>query len=359
MTGSEAHGPAGDDGMVPTESTAALADAAARPEGRFRGVFAIPPTPFDDAGNIDEASLRRCVVFCLDAGVHGLVIGVNASEAIALTDAERCRAAEIVIEQAFGQAPVIVGVSGVSTAASVAYARHAAKAGADAIMAMPPYVRHPPVQEILAFYADVAAAVSDIPVWIQDYVGPVGTPMSPSLLARILTDVPGVDFLKEESAYAPQVMTAVRETAGGNMKGVMGGMAGRYLLEEYRRGACGTMPACEVADAHVLVWNALDRGDESEARRLHAQLLPLLNYEAMYSFTVYKEVLLRRGIIASARTRVPGAGELDAENRRELDLLLRDLEPLLTCGVRPTLTSPGTVDASNLVSSRQRPCIFR
>src|SRR5438477_416358 len=84
----------------------------------------------------------------------------------------------------------------------------------------------------------------------------------------------------------------------------------RYRREEYRRGAVGTMPACEVADAHVLVWNALERGDEDEARRLHTQLLPLLNYEAMYSFTVYKDVLLRRGVIASARTRMPGAGRL-------------------------------------------------
>jgi 4-hydroxy-tetrahydrodipicolinate synthase len=110
----------------------------------------------------------------------------------------------------------------------------------------------------------------------------------------------------------------------------MGGMAGRFLLEEYRRGACGTMPACEVADAHVQVWDALERGDSDTARRLHTQLLPLLNYEAMYSFTIYKEVLLRRGVIRSAKTRVPGAGQLDAENHRELDALLRDLEPLLT-----------------------------
>ncbi len=303
---------------------------AERPEGRFRGVFAIPPTPFDDADNIDEASLRRCVAFCIEAGVHGLVMGVNASEAIALTDAERCRAAEIVIEETAGRVPVIIGVSGVSTASSAAFAKHAADAGADAVMAMPPYVRHPPAEEIIDFYGRVATTAGDLPVWVQDYVGPVGTPMAPALQHRIQTEIDGVDFLKEETAYAPQIMTAVRELAGAHLKGMMGGMAGRYLLEEYRRGACGTMPACEVADAHVLVWNALDRGDEEEARRLFTQLLPLLNYEAMYSFTVYKEVLLRRGVIASARTRVAGAARLDAENHRELDMLLRDLEPLLT-----------------------------
>ncbi len=296
---------------------------------RFRGVFAIPPTPFDDAGQLDIASLRRCVDFCVAAGAHGIVAPVNASESIALTDAERLRVAEILVEQGNRRIPVVIGVSGVSTAASVLYAQHAAQIGADAVIAMPPYVRHPPAQEIFAFYADVACAADGLPVWIQDYVAPVGTPMAPALLARMLREIPGVDFLKEETALAPQVMAEVQALAGDALLGTMGGMAGRFLLEEYRRGACGTMPACEVADAHVLVWDALERGDHDEARRLHTQLLPLLNYEAMNSFTIYKEVLLRRGVIASAKTRVPGAGSLDAENHRELDLLLRDIEPLL------------------------------
>lgn len=300
---------------------------------RFRGVFAIPPTPFDDAGNVDEASLRRCVDFCVAAGSHGIVTPVNASEAIALTDAERLRVAEIAVEQAAGRVPVVIGVSGVSTASSALYSRHAAEIGADAVMAMPPYVRHPPASEIFDFYATVARAADPLPVWVQDYVGPIGTPIAPALLAKLLAEIPGVDYLKEETAHAPQVITAVRDLAGDSLKGVMGGMAGRYLLEEYRRGACGTMPACEVADAHVAIWNALDGGDEDEARRLHTMLLPLLNYEAMFSFTIYKEVLLRRGVIASAKTRVPGAGHLDAENHRELDILLRDLEPLLTAAI--------------------------
>jgi dihydrodipicolinate synthase/N-acetylneuraminate lyase len=306
---------------------------------RFRGVFAIPPTPFDETDAVDEPSLRRCVDFCVLAGAHGLVAPVNASESIALTDAERLRVAELLVEQAARRIPVVVGVSGVSTAASVLFARHAAEIGADAVIAMPPYVRHPPPDELFDFYSAVARAADPLPIFIQDYVAPVGTPMAPALLARLLKEIPGVDFLKEETALAPQVMTAVRELAGSSLKGMMGGMAGRFLLEEYRRGACGTMPACEVADAHVQVWDALERGDEAGARRRFNQLLPLLNYEAMYSFTIYKEVLVRRGVIASARTRVPGAGKLDPENRCELDAILRDLEPLLTAGPKPRLAS--------------------
>lgn len=295
----------------------------------YRGVFAIPPTPFDDEGNLDEASLESCLDFCLAAGAHGIVTPVNASESIALVDSERLHVAELAVAQIDGRIPVIIGVSGVSTAASVLYARHAAKIGADAVIAMPPYVKHAPPSEIVDFYSAVAAVAEPLPVWIQDYVGPIGTPMSPALLTQMLKEIPGVDYLKEESAFAPQIMSQVRELAGESLKGMMGGMAGRYLLEEYRRGACGTMPACEVVDAHVLIWNALEQGDEVEARKLHTQLLPLLNYEAMYSFTIYKEVLVRRGIIASARTRVTGAASLDSDNGKELDILLQQLEPML------------------------------
>ncbi len=281
---------------------------------RFRGVYAIPPTPFDENGALDEHSLRRAVEFCVMAGSHGIVAPVNASEAIILTDAERLRVAEILVEQTAGRVPVVIGVSGISTAASVLYTRHAAQIGADAVIAMPPYVKHPPASEIPDFYAAVAHAGRGLPVWIQNNLGPVGTPMSAELLTRMLRDIPGVSFIKEESENAPQVISQVQAMAQHDLKGIMGGMGGRFVLEEYRRGACGTMPASEVADALVLVWNALEAGDEARARRLHTQLLPMLNYEALYTYAIYKEVLVKRGVIASSHSRVPGAPVL---GRRE------------------------------------------
>jgi 4-hydroxy-tetrahydrodipicolinate synthase len=304
---------------------------------RYRGVFAIPVTPFAEDGALDEVSLARCVEFIVAAGAHGVVGPVNASESIVLTDGERLRVAEILVEQTRGRVPVVIGVSGVSTESSVLFARHAAGIGADSVMAMPPYVKHPTAGELLDFYTAVARAADGLPVWVQNYVGPIGTPSSAAVVAKILAQVPNVSFVKEETAQAPQLMSEIKALAGDKLKGMMGGMAGRYLIEEVRRGSCGTMPACEVTDAHVAVWEALER-DPEEGRRLHGQLLPLLNYEAMYSFTLYKEILFRRGVIASPKTRVPGVGTLDAENGRELDVLLRDLEPLLTLGFMPSLS---------------------
>ena len=110
----------------------------------------------------------------------------------------------------------------------------------------------------------------------------------------------------------------------------MGGMAGRFLMDEHRRGACGTMPACEVTDVHVALWNALEAGEEQRARSIYNRLLPLLNFEWLYGASVYKEVLRRRGVISSARLRGPGLHALDTFDHRELDAILADVSELFT-----------------------------
>ncbi len=294
----------------------------------FRGVFAIPPSPFTASGELDEDSLRSCIEFSIRSGAHGLVGPVNASEFTVLSDDERVRVAEILVEETAGRVPVVVGVSAASQEAAVRFTHHAATSGADAVIAMPPYIRHPSSDGVVAFYQAIAAAADPLPVWIQHYVPPLGMDLPATLVASMLREIPGAQYVKEEGPDALHVMSAIRELAGPALKGIMGGMAGRYLLEEFRRGASGTMPACEAIDVHVQIWNALDRGDEAVAGELHRRLLPLLNYEALYSFTVYKEVLVRRGVIASARTRMPGVAPLDRENHRELDRLLDELSPL-------------------------------
>src|SRR5262245_46385628 len=119
----------------------------------FRGVFTIPVTPFDGQGEVDEDSLAREVDWCVRAGGHGIVAPGNASEGPALTDEERGRVTRIVVEATARRVPVVIGVSGVSREASIPYTRWAREAGADAVMAMPPYgVRLADPESIFAFY---------------------------------------------------------------------------------------------------------------------------------------------------------------------------------------------------------------
>jgi 4-hydroxy-tetrahydrodipicolinate synthase len=294
----------------------------------YSGVFAIMVTPFDKQGNLDEASLRRCVDFCVEGGARGIVTPVNASESTTLTDQERTRIATITVEQTAHRVPVVIGVSGTSSHHSAYLAREAAAVGADSVIAMPPYIRkgNPSDQEIFDHYQAIAQA-AHLPIVVQDFVAPVGTPMSIGLLTRLFRELDEVQYLKEETTLAGQKMTLLLEQAGTYIHGIMGGAAGRYLLDEHRRGAVGTMPACEVVDLHAQLWDLLENGETEAARAFYTKLLPLLNIESLYSFAIYKEVLYRRGVIATTVSRMPGAGSLDRYDHAELDAILAELAP--------------------------------
>lgn len=295
----------------------------------FRGVFTIPVTPFDVSGDVDESSLRSCVEFCVAAGAHGVVAPVNASEVTTLSEQERLRVAAIVTETVNHRVPVVIGVSAPTARLAAALSRHARQIGADSVIAMPPYVRKATPDELAEYYREVAGA-AQVPVFIQNYSAPIGTPMSAAFMARLVQELDGIEYIKEETLPAGHVMTETFAAAGPRLKGIMGGMAGRFMLDEFRRGACGTMPACEVTDVHVAIWNALESNDLERARGLHNRLIPLLNIEWMYGAAIYKEVLHRRGIISNPALRGPGVLRLDDFDQRELDAILEDVSELFT-----------------------------
>jgi dihydrodipicolinate synthase/N-acetylneuraminate lyase len=292
----------------------------------WRGVFTIPCTPFTDSGELDVDSLRREVEFCVDAGAHGIVAPVNASEFWTLSDDERKTVAEVIIATTDHRVPVVVGVAGGAAPVAIMFARHAQEVGADAVIAMPPHVRVAPPNAIYAYYRALSDAI-DIPIFIQNHDAPAGTRMSPEFVAKLVTELEHVDYVKEETFPPNHAIEAEIKLGGPKLKGVMGGVAGRYLMDEYRRGACGTMPACEATDVHVQVWNALDSGDHRRARDLFNRLLPLLNFESLIP-GVYKAVLKRRGIIASDYLRSHAGNPLDASDHEELSAILGDLRDL-------------------------------
>ena len=298
---------------------------------QWRGVFTIPVTPFTERGDLDEESLKRLVDWCVRAGAHGIVAPVNASEGPTLTDEERRRVMQIVIETTAGRIPTVIGVSATGVHSSLLFTQWTRELGGDAVMAMPPYgARLTDPEAIFGFYQAVADAADGLPVFIQNWSGAQGTPMGAALVVRLLQEIPNVSYAKEETTNASHLMTATLAGAGDACLGVMGGIGARYLFDEFRRGACGTMPACQTTDIHAQVWNALDGGDEAGARRIFNRLLPLLNLEALFGAAIYKEVLRRRGVIASATMRGYKTSSLDAFDHKELDAIWADVSPLFT-----------------------------
>ena len=301
----------------------------------FRGVYAIPVTPFNEDLTIDWHSLRKCIDFSVDNGAHGIVLPVNASEGPFLTDAERKEVLKTGIEVVAGAVPVIGGVSGASTVISIELTKNAASLGADAVMAMP--TNGAGGSTVWDHYAAIAEA-GQLPVWIQNNKPPAGPVVPTNQMIKLLKEVEHVDYVKEESYLPGQVMTELLKKAEGAVKGLMGGMGGRYLVDEFRRGSCGTMPAGHITDAHVKLWNALENGgvDEDglqivtdEARGIWEQMIPSLNFEFMFGVNAYKAAYWRRGIIRTPLTRNPANKSLDKLDYEELDKILDRMSDLL------------------------------
>src|SRR3712207_4693265 len=82
---------------------------------RYKGVFPVVPTTFDDRGDLDLDSQRRCLDFMIEAGSNGLCILANFSEQFALSDHEREVLIDLTLEHVAGRVPVIVTTTHFST----------------------------------------------------------------------------------------------------------------------------------------------------------------------------------------------------------------------------------------------------
>jgi N-acetylneuraminate lyase len=161
------------------------------------GIYAALPSPFDADGALDRAALVSLVGKLLDRGVEGFYVGGSTGECFLLDEAEREAALEAVVKAAAGRAPVIAHVGALSTAAAVRLARHAASRGVAAVSATPPFYFTYGLDEIGAYYADIAQA-SGLPVLVYNIPAFSGRNFGADGLDRLLS-IPGVAGLKHTS----------------------------------------------------------------------------------------------------------------------------------------------------------------
>lgn len=295
----------------------------------LRGVFPVLPTPFAPDGAPDEAAFRRLIDFAVEAGVDGVVFPGMASEVETLTAAERGRLVAVLGGHLRGRVPFIVGASHADPAESAARAREGAAAGAVAAMIMAPPAAGGDVAKHVAFFAAVAEAAPSLAIMLQNAPAPNGAGLPPEGVAAVAAGVPAIRYVKEETLPCGQHVTRILAAANGTLDGVMGGAGARFVLDELARGANGTMPALELADAHVAMWRAWERGDRAEARRLYTMTLPLLLFQMTFRVRATKEVLRRRGLLEHTGARAAGP-TLDEGDLAEISELIATATPAVT-----------------------------
>jgi len=289
----------------------------------FGGVFSVLPTPFTSSGDFDPDSLRRVVDLFLADGVNGFTaLGVT-SEVARLTEAERDRVLDTVLAHVNGRVPVVAGTTAEGLRTCIEYTRRARTAGAAAVMISPPRMPKINSDAVAKHFAAVAAAV-DVPIIVQDYPPISGYAMEPALLARIARDVPAARTIKLEDPPTPHKTARILVQTDGLEVAIFGGLGGVFLLEELMAGAAGAMTGFAFPAILVGIVKAYRAGKLDEAADLFYRKVPLMRFEFQegIGMAIRKEVLRRRGAIATAAIRAPG-GTLDEKTAAALDRVMK------------------------------------
>jgi 4-hydroxy-tetrahydrodipicolinate synthase len=288
----------------------------------FAGVYSIIPTAFTASGDFDSDSQRQVVDLFIAKGANGLTaLGVT-GEVARLEEHERATVLEVVVGQAAGRVPVVAGTSADGTRTCIAYSRQAKALGAAAVMVSPPRMAKLNSNAVVAHYQALADAV-DLPIVVQDYPPITGFAMEPSLLARIARDIPSARTIKLEDPPTPLKTARILEAASGTPVQIFGGLGGVFLLEELIAGATGAMTGFAFPEILVRIMQHWNAGERDAAADLFYRAVPLMRFEFQegIGMAIRKEVLKRRGVLASAATRAP-AGALDGPTRESLDRVL-------------------------------------
>jgi 4-hydroxy-tetrahydrodipicolinate synthase len=289
---------------------------------RFQGVFSVLPTPFTRNGDVDVESLRRVVDLFVVAGVNGLTaLGVT-GEVARLSERERDLVLETVVDQARGRVPVIAGATADGTRTCTDLCRRAVSMKATAVMVSPPRMPKLNSDAVLAHYRSLADAV-DIPIVVQDYPPISGYAMEPSLLARIARDIPQARTIKLEDPPTPLKTSRILAQSSGVEIDILGGLGGVYLIEELISGASGVMTGFAYPEMLIEVVRLFRSGNTKSAADAFYRYVPLMRFEFQegVGMAIRKELLRRRGVLADASIRAPGA-VADAATLTALDSVL-------------------------------------
>jgi 4-hydroxy-tetrahydrodipicolinate synthase len=237
----------------------------------FRGSIVALVTPFRN-GMVDETALKDLVEWHVAEGTHGLVPVGTTGESPTLSHAEHEHVVEVVIEAARGRVPVIAGAGSNSTAEAVSLAKHAEKAGADAVLVVTPYYNKPTQRGLYAHYAAIDAALS-IPIIIYNIPPRSVIDMSVETMAALarLDRIAGVKDATNDLVRPLETASA----CGADFCLLSGEDATALSYLANGGHGCISVTANAAPRLCAEMQDAWHRGDASGALQIHRRLMPL------------------------------------------------------------------------------------
>jgi 4-hydroxy-tetrahydrodipicolinate synthase len=166
-------------------------------------------TPFGPDGDVNEDATRRLARHLVDHGSDGLVVCGTTGESPTMSDEEKLRLFDIVIDEVGGDASVVAGTGSNDTAHSVHLTEQASRRDVDAVLVVTPYYNKPPRAGLVAHFRAVAES-TDKPVMLYNIPGRTHINLEPDLLAR-LGEVDNIVAVKQANDDLEQAKRVISE----------------------------------------------------------------------------------------------------------------------------------------------------
>jgi 4-hydroxy-tetrahydrodipicolinate synthase len=261
------------------------------------GCYTAIITPFKNDA-VDYAGLEKLVDFQIQNGITGILAAGTTGESPVLSWDEHNRVIEAVAKKTKDKCISIAGTGSNNTAESLAATRHAAEAGADAVLLVEPYYNGPSSLEIRKEYvAPIAETFKDLDIIPYVIPGRTGTQLLPEDLALLYKACPNVSTVKEATASIDN-MKRTRQCCGPDFMILSGddAMTFEMMINPGIHAAGVISVASNVAPkATTDMVSLLNAGRQSEAKTLMQKLQPLFNLVTVKTTeqTPYGEVVCR------------------------------------------------------------------
>ncbi|MDQ0218653.1 dihydrodipicolinate synthase family protein [Peribacillus cavernae] len=254
-----------------------------RPDLVLSGVIPANLLPFDENLNIDEVNYRRHIRSIIDTdGVTGLTTNGHAAEVATLTLEEQQKSLSITVDEVAGKVPVVCGIYQDGTEKAMKIAKMAEREGADCLLLFPSNVFNNGfrLRPEMAYkhYASIASA-TNLPIIIFVYPEASGLQIKTDNLVKICNDIDNVIAIKEWSNDIVTYERNFRELSKLDKKISVLTSFSKSLLASLCVGADGILSGhgSLIADLQVALFEAVKRGDLSEARRISDRIYPLVD----------------------------------------------------------------------------------
>ncbi|MBN9385769.1 MAG: dihydrodipicolinate synthase family protein [Chitinophagaceae bacterium] len=286
----------------------------------FKGIIAYPITPFTEQDKVDIPLFKTLVERLVAAGAHGIAPLGSTGVLPYLTDEEKEAVTEATIQQVAGRAPILAGVSNLTTERTIYHARFAEKAGADAVMIIPISYWKLTDEEIFRHYEAVANAVS-IPIMAYNNPATGGVDMSPALLKRLL-QIPNVTMIKESTGDV-QRMHYLRRELGEEVAFYNG--SNPLALAAFSAGANGWCTAATnlIPELNLELYSAISENNYELAREVFYKQLRLLQFIVNKGLPRAIQAGLKLAGVEAGYPRLP-LKPLTAEETGQLQALLQE-----------------------------------